>query len=86
MVASAKLSVAKGILSGEDALRLEKLLSAVGLPVRASAEKGKLLDAIMKDKKREGEKVNFVLLKGLGNAEVAEIGIDELERVLDDMC
>jgi 3-dehydroquinate synthase len=85
MAASARLSVERGMLAGGEAERLEKLLSAVGLPVRASAGKEELMDALMKDKKRDGGKVNFVLLRGLGNAEVAEIGIEELERVLDDM-
>lgn len=85
MVAAARLSVGKGMLSGEDAARLEKLLSSVGLPVRASAGKEELLDAMLKDKKREGTKIKFVLLNGIGKAEVAEIGIGEIEAVLDDM-
>jgi 3-dehydroquinate synthase len=86
MVAAAKLSVCRGTLSEGDASRLEKLLVAVGLPISAKADKDALIDAILKDKKREGAKINFVLLGGIGDAQVVEIGIEELEALLDDMC
>jgi 3-dehydroquinate synthase len=42
------------------------------------------LDAITRDKKREGDRIHFVLLNGLGNAVVEEILIKELEAILMD--
>lgn len=85
MVVAARLSVKKGLLGEEDASRIEALLGDAGLPVKIDAEKEAILDAIRKDKKREGGKINFVLLRGIGEAVVEEIGIDELEEVANDM-
>ena len=43
-----------------------------------------VLDAIRKDKKREGDSIHFVLLRELGNAVVDEISIRELEAVINN--
>ncbi|MBN2121835.1 3-dehydroquinate synthase [Candidatus Micrarchaeota archaeon] len=82
MVAAAKLSVRRGMLKQGEADRLENLLAAVGLPTSAEASKDALLDAMLKDKKREEAKINFVLLRGLGDAQVVEMGMEELEALL----
>lgn len=86
MVAAAGLSVKKGLMQGKDAERLEALLREIGLPVRTGADKGEIAEAMRKDKKRHGGKIRMVLLEGLGKARVGEIGLDELEAVVDDMC
>jgi 3-dehydroquinate synthase len=82
MVAAAKLSVAKGLLGEKDAERLEKLIEAYGLPTKTT-DKGKLLEAMKKDKKRLGKKIRMALLEGIGSARIVEVGINELEGVLD---
>lgn len=85
MVAAARLSVAKGMLQEAEAERLERLLAAFGLPTKVKGSAGEIIDAVRKDKKREGEAVNFVLLEGIGQAKVSEIGLAELEMVAHDM-
>ena len=82
MVLAARLSVQKGLLAQEDAIRLEKLLAGFGLPVRVPVDLEKALDALKKDKKREGDHILFVLLAGLGQAKVVPISIQELEAVM----
>ncbi|HSB46752.1 MAG TPA: 3-dehydroquinate synthase [Candidatus Bilamarchaeum sp.] len=86
MVAAAELSVKKGMLGKKEAGRLESLLREIGLPTRIDAKKGSIAEAMRRDKKRFGSKLRMVLLEGLGKARIAEIGIDELEAVVDDMC
>ena len=82
MVVASQLCVKRGHLSAKDAERIESLLQKIGLPVRIQAEKKSVLDALKKDKKREGDRIYFVLLNEIGNAFVDQIPITELEAVI----
>ncbi len=84
MAAAAKLSEKRGLLLDEDRARIERILGNLKLPVQISADRERLLDAMTRDKKREGDHIHFVLLNGLGNAVVEEILIKELEAILID--
>lgn len=80
MVASA-LSVRRGHLPEKDLERIERLLKNLKLPTRVRLDGKTVLGALRKDKKREGESINFVLLHGIGNAVVEEIPLEELEAL-----
>jgi 3-dehydroquinate synthase len=80
MVMASALSVDKGFLSEAEHQRLKTLLEKIGLPTRLRVKMESVLDALGKDKKREGEAVNFVLLNGIGKAIVAEISLKELRE------
>jgi 3-dehydroquinate synthase len=86
MAAAADLSVKRGLLPAAEADRLRQLLKNFKLPVSAQIDRQAVLDAIGKDKKRQGSWFHFVLLNRLGEAVVEEIAIDALEDVLDDLC
>jgi len=86
MVVAAKLSAERGLMVDDDVKRLEALLVALKLPVSLDADKDQLKDAVRKDKKREGDEVNFVFLKKIGEAVVEKITFDDLEKVIDDLC
>ncbi len=86
MAVSARLSAARGLLSAADGQRLERLLAAFGLPTRAPLDGAAIMDALRKDKKREGNTVHFVLLDGIGSATVTPLSIDECEDVVHDLC
>ncbi len=83
MAAAANLSVAKGKLAAKDAARLSSLLGKLGLQTEMELDGASVIEAIRKDKKREGEKINFVLLEGIGKAVVEQVSLEELEAVLD---
>jgi 3-dehydroquinate synthase len=83
MVVASMLSVKKGYLAAEDAKRIEELLRKLKLPTRYQAQGQEMLDALKRDKKREGGRVNFVLLRGLGNAVVEEVSLKELEMLVN---
>ena len=85
MTAAAELSVKRRTLSYKDAERIKRLLQNFRLPVKFPINKERLKDALRKDKKRKDDSIQFVLLKGIGNAFVEEIEIKELEKVIDDM-
>ena len=73
MRAACRMSVAAKLLSARDAVRIEMLLSQIGLPERLEgATPAKVLGAMKFDKKFAGKKNRFVLAKGIGHAVVVE--------------
>ena len=44
-----------------------------------------IMDAIRKDKKRQGDDIHFVLLDGIGRALIERISIRELEGAINDL-
>jgi 3-dehydroquinate synthase len=85
MAAAANLSVRRGLLSQADCARLMALLTAYNLPTRLQAYPASLTQALARDKKREGDKLHFVLLQGLGQATVQTLPLSEVEEALHDM-
>jgi 3-dehydroquinate synthase len=86
MVIAAQLSERKGTLTGKDVKRIEALLSYFKLPVKLEGDREAIMDAIRKDKKREGEDIHFVLIDGIGKARIEKIKIRELQEVLFGLC
>jgi 3-dehydroquinate synthase len=77
---SAALSVKKGLLKDEERIRILNLLKSYELPVQSDADASEVLDALIKDKKREGGSIHFVLMKGIGNTVVEPVDIEELKN------
>ncbi len=77
---SARLSVKKGILKEEEKERILKLLADFDLPVINEADPSTVFDALVKDKKREGGSIHFVLMNGIGNVVIEPIDIEELKN------
>ena len=82
MAAAAALSAKKGLLPAKDAQRINRLLDKLQLPISITGPREALLNALKKDKKREGNHIHFILLNGLGNAIVKKLSIKELEAIL----
>jgi len=85
MVLASRASVKLGLLSKEEAERIEKVLVNYKLPVKLNLEKSKVFDALLKDKKREGDFIHLVLLNGLGNALVQKLPVSQMEEIIDDL-
>ncbi len=85
MAAAAKLSVIKGLLQPSSARRIENLLVRLNLPTGLTAEKDLVLDTLKMDKKRQGDRIHFVLLRDIGEAEVHAMTFKELAAVYDDL-
>ncbi len=83
MAIASDLSVKRGLLKHQDAERIKALLKRLKLPVQIRVDKEKILDALKRDKKRERDKINFVLTDTIGHAVIKEISIQELEAVLN---
>jgi 3-dehydroquinate synthase len=83
MTLAANLSFNRGLLTSKEYKRLQLLLNDLSLPARFDARAEDVLAAIGKDKKREGDRIHFVLLNGIGNAVVEQLTLDELKEALD---
>jgi 3-dehydroquinate synthase len=85
MAIAASVSVRRGLLSRQKADRLVDLLKKLKLPTSFDIEPAAMLDALKRDKKREGDSIHFILLEDIGQAVIQDIPIDELEKILNDM-
>jgi 3-dehydroquinate synthase len=85
MVLASRLSVALGTLSETDAVRLEKLLVRLQLPVKPVVDVEQALAPMKKDKKKEGDSLHMVLLKHLGEAVIEKITFNKLEGLIHDL-
>jgi 3-dehydroquinate synthase len=82
MVVAAELSATRGMISPKDVERISNLLARFNLPTKIEGNKGMVLDALAKDKKREGDHIHFVLLSAIGKAVIEQISLEELKLVL----
>ncbi|MEW6668187.1 MAG: 3-dehydroquinate synthase [Thermodesulfobacteriota bacterium] len=81
MVIASRCSREKGYLTSQDLERILGLLGHMGLPTGLGLEGKRVMEAVLKDKKRTGERVGLVLLKGIGKAIIQETGIRDLEVI-----
>jgi 3-dehydroquinate synthase len=75
------ISVEKGMLSFEEGERLKKLLEKFKLPVNIEIDKTHIIDAMKKDKKKNMDYIDFILLEKIGKAVICNIRIDELNEI-----
>jgi len=86
MLLAARLSRLQGLLAASEVDRVEELLKSAGLPLRLELDPGEIYQNIRKDKKKTGDEVHFVLLKGLGDTLVRPIQLTELKSMIYDLC
>jgi len=86
MILAARLSHLQGLLTAPDVERIEKMLISAGLPSHMELDPLEIYQNIRKDKKKSGEDVHFVLLKGLGNTIIRPMALSELKSLVYDLC
>lgn len=82
---AAQTSVNMGLLSLTDANRIKTLIEKMQLPLNLEIDRKSLFHAMKKDKKRKGEDIHLVLLKGIGNADIVNINYKVLEEIVNDL-
>lgn len=81
MVAEAKISSEMGLVTEDVVAQIRQVLEHASLPVNyKTSEVNALLDLISKDKKAEAGKVNWTLIKGIGEAVINQTVEDEEVR------
>ena len=84
MVIAARISRNMGLCPPEAPARLEALLRATGLPVRAPRfTRDAWQRAILADKKRRADKITFVALERVGRCSLVRVAVSDLIAALD---
>lgn len=78
MAVAANFSVREGLLPKTDADRLLRLIKNMKLPVCLNVNNDKIMDALQKDKKKDGENIYFVFLNDIGSCVIREIPIGSI--------
>lgn len=79
---AARLSTTKGFLTKKDYIRIANLLLSLGLPVCVNVNPQKIFEIMVKDKKRTGSCIEFILLNGIGNVKIVPLSLDEISTFI----
>jgi len=80
MAFAASLSVHLGNLKETELNDIHLLLQEYKLPLNMELDKNRVFDTLLRDKKKEKDKMNFVLLKTIGKAFVKEMDTDVIKE------
>lgn len=82
MMVAAELSRQKGMLPGKDLKRIRETLIKYRLPVKMTFDRDAVSQALINDKKREGDTIHFILLNGIGKAVIKPVSLSELRQAI----
>lgn len=77
---AARFSVYRELLSQKDYTRIVNLLKKFNLPVSTAFKKELVLEALLRDKKKNAESIDFILMRKIGDVEVHNISISEIRK------
>ena len=80
---AARASVQLGICDQGTATRIQWLLEKFGLPVFTHNTASEILEAVLSDKKRSGDRINLILPRSVGECIIAPTPVSELESILE---
>lgn len=86
MVMAARLSVKLGYLPASQLDSLVQVLQETGLPTSSPVSGREILMAMRKDKKKENDRIHFVLCDRIGSAFTRQLTFQEIENDIDDLC
>ena len=86
MMLAASLSEEIFGFSSSEKSALQELLKQYGLPVARKTDAKQLLDLAVKDKKKSGDVIRFILLKAIGDAGIEKILLAQFADLIHMMC
>jgi 3-dehydroquinate synthase len=85
MVMAAKISEEINGFYSVDKERLLTLLTRYELPIQFAFDKRNVFSILTKDKKRDGDSMNFILLNQIGDAKIQSISLTQLEDLMNQI-
>ena len=79
----ARAAAARGWCADETAVRIERCVTAHGLPTDSDLPTDELMGYVAHDKKRHGDGVNVVIPREIGSCEVRRVSLDELRQLVE---
>lgn len=80
------LSHQMGLLSHNEVILIRDLLESYDLPISTLVNCETIIKYLEKDKKKEMDKIHFVLLESIGKTQVNRLPISELNRQVASLC
>mgnify|MGYP003313849320 CR=1 FL=1 len=80
-------AVAKGmisVLNNELKERVKKIITSLNIPFDYKVNKEEVINLIKNDKKTNGEYIDLIIVKEVGNALIKKVKINELEEILKE--
>ena len=85
IAAAARTAKKRSLLSGSDSIRIEALVSAMGYKTRTEFSSECIVNAILSDKKVEGDAVDVILPVSIGHCIIKKISLAELTKAVSDV-
>jgi len=82
---SAACELSQMLSSFSQSQRVIDLLDKYGLPTDAEFDKGRVLEILKKDKKKEKDHINYILLEKIGKGKIQQIPIKQLEKFINQL-
>jgi 3-dehydroquinate synthase len=82
MVAAAKISQKKGLITSKEVVRITTLLKDFNLPINIDYNAGDISVAALKDKKKAGSSIYYIFLEKIGKAKVEKISFTEMNALI----
>ncbi len=82
----ARACAASGQCAAEDAERIERMLMVHGLPCGTSRSAHEIAQAALHDKKRVGDQIDVIAVRGIGRCEVQRVDMARFERMMELGC
>ena len=73
-----RYAVARGMMKFSDLITISMALYKAGLDINCPYDMDQLIDLIRVDKKRQGDKINLVIPRSLGDCQIVETDLDDL--------
>lgn len=87
MEVASTIAQSVGMLNQTDAARQRALLQAIDLPVSSDVDADLLAPALMLDKKNRGGRINWIMLAGIGRAEIRnDIPAEAVQAAIRRIC
>ncbi len=78
---AADISLKLGFLADEENKRIRELFKGFGLPTEFKFDFEELLPAILHDKKKDEQIINYILLNGIGKPVIMKFHYNELKKI-----
>ncbi|MFO7750178.1 MAG: 3-dehydroquinate synthase [Desulfobacteraceae bacterium] len=82
MAGAADLSKQRGMITDQEYRRITSVLQQLHLPITHDISPDLVMDAVAKDKKKQGSTIHFVFLAAIGQARVEKADIEELRQAV----
>ncbi len=85
MVLAARLSCNIGFLDSAELTRFEQMIVSAGLPEKTDLLPTDIYETLLKDKKRSGNHIHFILLRSIGDAFIYPMDLQSLRTAIHDL-